>query len=132
MIFKVAARRGSERLAEHGDERAWRAVAGFQGGVRDLLSRGQQLQRPHQAKLLAPFTKRQVRFLLEQALDRALAGSGPLTGLLQRIRITRIALQSLSHAALEAGYSTPSAFIAMFRKALGTTPRRYFENSRTR
>ena len=31
--------------------------------------------------------------------------------------------------ALEAGYSTPSAFIAMFRKAFGTTPRRYFENS---
>lgn len=34
----------------------------------------------------------------------------------------------ITHAALEAGYSTPSAFIAMFRKALGTTPRRYFEN----
>ncbi len=33
------------------------------------------------------------------------------------------------HAALEAGYSTPSAFIAMFRKALGTTPRQYFEKS---
>ena len=32
----------------------------------------------------------------------------------------------VEHAALEAGYSTPSAFIAMFRKALGTTPRRYF------
>ena len=28
--------------------------------------------------------------------------------------------------AFETGYSTPSAFIAMFRKALGTTPRRYF------
>ena len=36
--------------------------------------------------------------------------------------------EKISHAALEAGYSTPSAFIAMFRKALGTTPRRYFEN----
>ncbi len=35
-------------------------------------------------------------------------------------------------AALEAGYSTPSAFIAMFRKALGTTPRRYFENGSAR
>lgn len=37
--------------------------------------------------------------------------------------------EKISSAALEAGYSTPSAFIAMFRKALGTTPRRYFENA---
>ncbi len=34
----------------------------------------------------------------------------------------------IEHAALEAGYSTPSSFIAMFRKALGTTPRRYFDD----
>jgi AraC-like DNA-binding protein len=33
----------------------------------------------------------------------------------------------VTHAALEAGYSTPSAFISMFRKALGTTPRSYFK-----
>jgi AraC-like DNA-binding protein len=32
----------------------------------------------------------------------------------------------VSHAAVEAGYSTPSAFISMFRKALGTTPTLYF------
>jgi AraC-like DNA-binding protein len=32
-------------------------------------------------------------------------------------------------AALEAGYSTPSAFIAAFRKALGTTPTRYFQDA---
>jgi len=32
----------------------------------------------------------------------------------------------VTHAALEAGYSTPSAFIAMFRKTLGTTPALYF------
>jgi AraC-like DNA-binding protein/quercetin dioxygenase-like cupin family protein len=35
----------------------------------------------------------------------------------------------VTHAALEAGYSTPSAFIAAFRKALGSTPTRYFKNS---
>jgi AraC-like DNA-binding protein len=28
---------------------------------------------------------------------------------------------------LESGYSTPSAFISMFRKALGTTPTLYFK-----
>jgi AraC-like DNA-binding protein len=32
----------------------------------------------------------------------------------------------VTHAALEAGYSTPSAFVSMFRKSLGTTPRSYF------
>jgi AraC-like DNA-binding protein len=32
----------------------------------------------------------------------------------------------VTHAAMEAGYSTPSAFISMFRKSLGTTPARFF------
>jgi len=32
----------------------------------------------------------------------------------------------VTHAALEAGYSTPSAFISMFRRSLGTTPARFF------
>jgi len=32
----------------------------------------------------------------------------------------------VTHAASEAGYSTPSAFIHMFRRSLGTTPTRYF------
>jgi hypothetical protein len=32
----------------------------------------------------------------------------------------------VTHAALDAGYNSPSAFISMFRRALGTTPRRYF------
>jgi AraC-like DNA-binding protein len=51
----------------------------------------------------------------------------------QQLRLMRslqllAAGEKITHAALEAGYSTPSAFIAMFRKALGTTPRRYFAN----
>jgi len=52
----------------------------------------------------------------------------------QQLRLMRslqllAAGEKITHAALEAGYSTPSAFIAMFRRALGTTPRRYFEQS---
>ena len=35
----------------------------------------------------------------------------------------------VTYAALEAGYSTPSAFIAMFRKSLGTTPAAYFKEA---
>jgi len=51
----------------------------------------------------------------------------------QQLRLMRslqllAAGEKITHAALEAGYSTPSAFIAMFRKMLGTTPRRYFED----
>lgn len=51
----------------------------------------------------------------------------------QQLRLMRsmqllAAGEKISHAAREAGYSTPSAFIAMFRKAVGTTPRRYFGN----
>jgi AraC-like DNA-binding protein len=32
----------------------------------------------------------------------------------------------VTYAAMEAGYSTPSAFISMFRKSLGNTPARFF------
>jgi len=35
--------------------------------------------------------------------------------------------EKITTTAREAGYGTPSAFIAMFRKALGTTPRQYFQ-----
>ena len=35
----------------------------------------------------------------------------------------------VTHAALEAGYSTASAFIAMFGRALGTTPANYFRST---
>jgi AraC-like DNA-binding protein len=50
----------------------------------------------------------------------------------QQLRLLRslqllAAGEKITSAALEAGYSTPSAFIAMFRKALGTTPGKYFE-----
>ena len=49
----------------------------------------------------------------------------------QQLRLMRslqllAAGEKITHAALEAGYSTPSAFIAMFRSALGVTPGRYF------
>jgi len=36
--------------------------------------------------------------------------------------------EKVTAAALDAGYSSPSAFIAMFRKQLGKTPARYLQN----
>jgi AraC-like DNA-binding protein len=36
---------------------------------------------------------------------------------------------SVSTAALRVGFQTPSAFIAMFRRAMGTTPGRYFRTA---
>ena len=35
----------------------------------------------------------------------------------------------VTHAAMDSGYSTPSAFIAMFKKSLGTTPTAYFKEA---
>jgi AraC-like DNA-binding protein len=54
----------------------------------------------------------------------------------QQLRLLRslellAAEEKIEHIAREAGYSNPSAFIAMFKKALGTTPRRYFQNATT-
>jgi AraC-like DNA-binding protein len=40
--------------------------------------------------------------------------------------------ENLTDAALDAGYSSPSAFISMFRKQLGTTPTRYFRSEDNR
>lgn len=55
----------------------------------------------------------------------------------QQLRLLRslqllAAGKKVSHAALEAGYSTPSTFIAMFRKAMGTSPGKYFQNTSRR
>jgi AraC-like DNA-binding protein len=37
--------------------------------------------------------------------------------------------ESVGNAAFEVGFETQSAFITMFKKAMGTTPGRYFQES---
>jgi len=39
--------------------------------------------------------------------------------------------EKITAAALDAGYNSTSAFISMFKKMLGTTPARYFEETAT-
>jgi AraC-like DNA-binding protein len=46
--------------------------------------------------------------------------------LLQALKLVA-AGDSVKSIALELGYSNPSAFVAMFRRELGQTPKRYFE-----
>ena len=48
--------------------------------------------------------------------------------LLQAMRMLA-AGRAVTAVAIEVGYDSPSAFIAMFKRTLGTTPRRYFESS---
>lgn len=48
--------------------------------------------------------------------------------LMQALRLLADGVK-VTEAALGAGYSTPSAFISMFRKALGTTPASYFKSA---
>ena len=66
------------------------------------------VERLFQKDIGMTFSKWQQQFRLMQAM-RLLAEGAKVT-----------------HAALESGYSTPSAFISMFRKTLGTTPTLYF------
>jgi AraC-like DNA-binding protein len=59
-----------------------------------------------------PFSKWRQRLCLITAMQRLAAG------------------ESVTSAALDAGYSTTSAFISMFRRELGTTPGRYLGTNR--
>ncbi|HYM78092.1 MAG TPA: helix-turn-helix transcriptional regulator [Candidatus Dormibacteraeota bacterium] len=106
------------------DARAARVAAALQSGLSDSCS----LER---ACRQAGASKRTIERLFQQETRMSLGKWHQQLRLLKSLQLLA-AGEKISHAALEAGYSTPSAFIAMFRKALGTTPRRYFENSSAR
>jgi|ERR1039458_7969632 AraC-like DNA-binding protein len=77
---------------------------------------------------IAGASKRTVERLFQQETRLTLGRWRQQLRLLRSLQLLA-AGEKITHVALEAGYSTPSAFIAMFRKILGVTPGRYFETS---
>jgi AraC-like DNA-binding protein len=77
-------------------------------------------------------SKRTIERLFREEVGMSLGKWRQQLRLMQAMRMLAEG-EKVTHAALEAGYSTPSAFIAMFRKTLGTTPTAYFRpGGRTR
>ncbi len=71
-------------------------------------------------------SKRSVERLFQQEVGMTFGSWRQQLRLMQGLRVLAEGAK-VTHAALESGYSTPSAFIAMFRKALGITPSSYFK-----
>jgi AraC-like DNA-binding protein/quercetin dioxygenase-like cupin family protein len=70
-------------------------------------------------------SKRTVERLFQEEIGMTLGKWRQQLRLMQAMRLLAEGAK-VTHAAMEAGYSTPSAFISMFRRALGTTPASYF------
>jgi AraC-like DNA-binding protein len=69
--------------------------------------------------------KRSVERLFQQEIGMTFGKWRQQLRLMQGMRFLAEGAK-VTHAALESGYSTASAFTAMFKKALGVTPRSYF------
>lgn len=124
-----------------------RLIAVLQDRLNSMTAAPISLTMPHDAR-----AKRVCQTLLDNPADeRGLVAWGDLVGASSRtlarlfiretgmtfgawVQIMRISLaldrlargESVTRVALELGYATPSAFSAMFRRVLGTSPRRYF------
>ncbi len=70
-------------------------------------------------------SKRSIERLFQQEIGMTFGKWRQQLRLMQGMRLLAEGA-NVTHAALECGYSTPSAFISMFRKVLGTTPSSYF------
>ena len=103
------------------DSRAQRVAETLQkdsGEIRSLAAACRQ----------AGASKRTIERIFERETNLSLGKWRQQLRLLRSLQLLA-AGEKITNVALEAGYTTPSAFIAMFRKALGTTPRRYFDHA---
>jgi AraC-like DNA-binding protein/mannose-6-phosphate isomerase-like protein (cupin superfamily) len=86
---------------------------------------------PSDARILAQLCKasgagkRTVERIFQRELGISFGRWRQQLRLMQAVRLLAEGMK-VTHAAMEAGYSSPSAFISTFKKALGTTPARYF------
>lgn len=108
------------QLPSPSDPRAARVAAALQGSPDNSRSLAWACKQ-------AGASKRTIERLFQQETRMSMGKWRQQLRLLRSLQLLA-AGEKISYAALEAGYNSPSAFIAMFRKALGTTPRRYFEN----
>jgi AraC-like DNA-binding protein/quercetin dioxygenase-like cupin family protein len=99
--------------------------------VAEALSAGPGDRRPFaQICKAAGASKRTIERLFRQEVGMTAGKWRQQLRLMQAMRLLASGAK-VTHAALEAGYSTPSAFIAMFGRALGTTPVAYFRATDT-
>lgn len=76
-------------------------------------------------------SKRTVERLFQEDVGMTLGKWRQQLRLMQGMRLLAEGAK-VTHAALESGYSTPSAFISMFKKTLGATPTLYFRTDAKR
>jgi AraC-like DNA-binding protein len=78
--------------------------------------------------VLAAQAKRSIERLFQQEVGMTFGRWRQQLRLMHAMRLLAEGAK-VTYAALESGYSTPSAFISMFRKTLGIAPKSYFNQT---